>query len=283
MKKVAAASVALCVLLISSCLLFSPGHVLTYGRAIHAGPGTSTNWSGYVVETSLASPRKGAVYDVKGSWVVPSVDCQHTPDAEADLWIGIDGWSSRTVEQIGVGCLCFQGWAPIYYAWYEMFPENPVVITSIEINSGDRVSAEVRYSGSMSTRGGTSGDMFQLTITDDTTGATFTTTQTSKTADRSSAEWIAEAPGIPTVALAEFLTVTFQDAQATLNVVHAGPTNLHTGPISDSAWQYDRLNMVSSSGSLKAATSALSGTKLSFGGRTTFSGTSFSVEWYAAQ
>ena len=38
---------------------------------IHVKNGTSTNWSGYAVETNLASPQSSAVSDVVGTWIVP--------------------------------------------------------------------------------------------------------------------------------------------------------------------------------------------------------------------
>ena len=215
--------------------------------------GTSLNWAGYAALTSLASPERNAVSDVKGSWTVPSVDCSVTPSAYASFWIGIDGYSSNTVEQIGTDSDCSSG-SSTYYAWYEMYPKYPVNL-NLKISSGDTISAEVQYLGQ---RG------FMLTITDTRTGATFSTTQKSSAAKRSSAEWIAEAPWSSGVLpLADFVTVTFQNAQATLKG--------HTGPISDPAWRYDRIDMVSSSGSLKAQTSALFS-----------SGTSFSVKWFAA-
>jgi hypothetical protein len=137
-----------------------------------------------------------------------------------------------------------------------MFPEPQVVVTSMTIIPGHPVSAEVRYLG---------GAGFQLTITDVMTGVTFTTTQTSEIADRSSAEWIVEAPGVnqvPTLPLAKFLTVTFENAQATLKG--------HTGSINDPAWQYDRIDMAWSwsPGLIRAEALPLS-----------LDGTSFSVKW----
>ena len=60
---------------------------------------TSVNWSGYAVETNLASPQEYAFTDVTGSWIVPSVSSSQT--AYSSTWIGLDGDSSNTVEQIG--------------------------------------------------------------------------------------------------------------------------------------------------------------------------------------
>src|SRR5260370_36349871 len=80
--------------------------------------GSSTNWSGYAVETNLATPQSGVVSDVKGQWIVPSVTCNSTA-TYASLWVGIDGYSSNSVEQTGTDSDC-SGGSGVYYAWYEM-------------------------------------------------------------------------------------------------------------------------------------------------------------------
>ena len=55
---------------------------------------TSTNWSGYAVQT-----KSGAVTAVAGSWTVPTVSGSGT--GYSAIWVGIDGYQSSTVEQIG--------------------------------------------------------------------------------------------------------------------------------------------------------------------------------------
>src|SRR4051794_21275294 len=57
----------------------------------------SSNWSGYAV---TGTP--GSITDVKGSWIVPGIQgACGTTDSYSSFWIGIDGYSSNTVEQIG--------------------------------------------------------------------------------------------------------------------------------------------------------------------------------------
>jgi hypothetical protein len=215
--------------------------------------GTSSNWAGYAVLTNIKSPQKGAVTDVKGSWAVPSVDCSQTQNAYSSFWIGIDGYSSNTVEQIGTDSDCSSG-SPSYDAWYEMYPKFPVYL-GLVISPGDLISAEVKYSGNGN---------FQLTITDKTTGATFSTIQKSSSAKMTSAEWIAEAPWSSGVLpLANFGTVYFTGASATING--------KTGSISNKGWKNDAITMVTSSGATKALPSSLSN-----------GGSSFSVTWYSA-
>jgi len=218
---------------------------------IHIKDSNSLNWAGYAVETSLSSPQSGAVTDVKGSWTVPAVDCSATPTSWSAFWVGIDGYSSSTVEQIGTDSDCSSGTAK-YYAWYEMYPKFPVNL-NIKVSPRDVISAEVSYIGKGS---------FKLTITDTSTGRSYTTTQKSPSASRSSAEWVAEAPSSSSrvLLLANFGTVLFSSSSATLNG--------HTGTISDTSWQYDPMTMTTSSGVPKATPSALSN-----------DGSSFSVAW----
>lgn len=120
----------------------------------------------------------------------------------------------------------------VYDAWWEMYssgdgqPEQ--VISSLTIKPGDSMSASVVYNSSTS--------QFVLTISDNTSGKTFSIDETSSavqnpTASRESAEWIVEAPqvGGSIATVANFGSVTFTNASATINGV--------TGPINDSAWQ----------------------------------------------
>lgn len=197
----------------------------TFGPRIRLRNGTSTNWAGYAVETNLSNPQKNAVSDVKGSWIVPTVNCTSTPNAYSATWIGIDGNSNNTVEQIGTSQDCRNG-TPTYYAWFEMYPK-PARLVNMAVNAGDVLSAEVKYNGN---------NQFLLTLTNVGTGASFSTTQKGK-ALRQSAEWIIEAPWSGGVLpLANFGIQSFSNAQATVNG--------HTGLINDPAWQNDAITMI---------------------------------------
>jgi hypothetical protein len=156
-----------------------------------------------------------------------------TSDAYCSDWIGIDGFSSGSVEQLGTEEDWSSG-APQYSAWWEMYPAYPLTI-SMHISPGDTMSAEVRW---------VSGNTFFLSLTDVTTAATFSTTQTlSKTALRSSAEWIHEAPSSTTgvLPLTHTTRCLFNACNATI-----GGTN---GPINDPLWQNADMWMVSGSNS----------------------------------
>ncbi len=166
---------------------------------------TSSNWSGYAVETNLTSPQSGAVSDVKGQWVVPSLSCTNKNTYSA-AWVGIDGYSSGTVEQTGTEQDCASG-KPRYYAWYEMYPQASATLSGFLVKPGDTVSAEVQYTG---------GTSFALTLVDGS--QKFTTTKSSNGL-RQSAEWIMEAPSVGghILPLTNFGTISFSGASATLN------------------------------------------------------------------
>ena len=217
---------------------------------------TSTNWSGYAV-----SANRGSVTSVVGSWVVPTVS--GTGTAYSSTWVGIDGFSSSTVEQIGTDSDVYNG-VPQYYAWFEMYP-NPSYTLSLAIHPGDTITASVSYANSR----------FTLQIADTTDGQSASLNRYASHAQRSSAEWIEEAPSsyYGPLPLANFGSVTFSGARATI-----GGT---TGPIDNSTWANKAypINMVSSSGATVAATGPLtdSGTPKSSSFTVTYVATSAST------
>jgi hypothetical protein len=205
----------------------------------------STNWSGYAVTGA-----KGSVKDVKGEWTVPAIQgtCPST-NQYSSFWVGIDGYNSGTVEQTGTDSDC-QGGAPVYYAWFEFYPHPSYLISSVPVKPGDTVSAEAKFNGRA----------YVVTLKDVTTGKSFSTSAKVSSAQRTSAEWIAEAPysgGI--LPLANFGTINFFADKATVGTV--------TAPIG-SFISYVQITMVTNSNVVKAQPSALSP-----------DGTSFSVTW----
>jgi hypothetical protein len=194
----------------------------------------SSNWSGYAVSAAANS-----VSDVAGSWVEPTAST--TTSGYSSVWVGIDGYSSSTVEQIGTEADVANGTVS-YYAWYELYPSNMVTIPSVTVKPGDSISASVQYNSAQKD--------FVLTIDDSTESESYTTTQSAPQAARSSAEWIVEAPssGRGVLPLANFGTVTFSNAYATISGA--------TGPIDNPGWQTYAINMESGS-RVEAVTSAL--------------------------
>lgn len=217
----------------------------------HLTNGKASNWAGYVVQTDLARPEKHSATDVQGSWQVPAVASSRRIDTYSAIWVGLDGSSNNTVEQIGTE----QDWtsgAPDYYAWFEMYPARGRVIRHFPVAAGDQISAEVQFVGKTK---------FILSITNLTQNVGFSIVKR-RPAKRTSAEWIVEAPyyrGI--LPLADFGTTTFTSCSATLNG--------HTGPIDDPSWQNESLTMEKPRSVLAAQPSGL-----------TAGGTSFSVTWH---
>jgi Peptidase A4 family len=144
----------------------------------------SYNWSGYADDNTRAN-----VYSkVSGTWAEPAITCGKE-DQIAVFWVGIDGWTSSTVEQAGTLAQCFQGTAH-YYTWWEMYPTNSITVVGSTVKPGDKITASVVKTGTK----------YALKVTDSTTTAnTFTITKTcaATTCLATSAEWIAEAPGGP--------------------------------------------------------------------------------------
>jgi hypothetical protein len=139
---------------------------------------TSSNWSGYAV-----TGPNDSVTDVKGSWKVPAIQGACPSSTQyASFWVGIDGYDTKTVEQIGTDSDCQNGSAT-YYAWYEFYPKFAYSIP-IAIAPGDNISAEVSY-----------GKEFTVSITNETTGKSWSHSEKVSNANRASAEWIIEASG----------------------------------------------------------------------------------------
>jgi peptidase A4-like protein len=160
---------------------FSPGgpiHLVSAASSHARGishQAESTNWSGYAGTT-------GTYTSVSASWTQPAGKCS-SGDQYAAFWVGLDGYSSSSVEQTGSEVDCV-GRTAEYYAWYEMYP-GPSETYSNTVGSGDHFNASVTYEGS---------NKFSLYIADTTRGWSHTTTASLAGAARSSAEVIVEAP-----------------------------------------------------------------------------------------
>jgi hypothetical protein len=229
-------------------LSFAP--MLRNGR----GSSSSLNWSGYAV----TGPSK-SVNGVRGSWIVPAIvgTCP-SKNQYSSFWVGIDGFNSNSVEQIGTDSDCQNG-SPKYYAWYEFYPAPSITITSVVVHPGDVIGAQVAFSGGR----------FTVTIADLTTHKSFSTSK-AMSADRSSAEWIAEAPSSFTgiLPLADFGTVLFGTDSTGVNFSCYASISGKIGSIGSFGSAVQQITMVTKSGAVKATPSALS-----------TDGTSFSVQW----
>ncbi len=181
------------------------------------GTAETKNWSGYAVEGS-------GFTSAQGSWVVPTANCTGTLLGYAAFWVGLDGYTSSTVEQTGTTSDCIFS-IPIYYAWYEFYP-NGVVLVDVPVKAGDVISASVVYNATPNN--------FTVTITDVTSGKSATHTQAVSGAARSSAEWIAEAPatvGDIILPLTNFGTVNFGADSTAVGGTNDAADQSNSGPI----------------------------------------------------
>jgi hypothetical protein len=215
----------------------------------------STNWSGYAVEgTSFTK--------ASASWTVPTVNCSKTPNTYSSFWVGIDGWTSSTVEQTGTDSDC-SGSRASYYAWYEFYPNPSIEITSVAVSPGNHISASVTYSGTQ----------FTITLINETTGKSYSKSSTVSGAQRTSAEWIAEAPcctrrgGI--LPLSDFGTVDFGQDYTGVSSTNDATDSTVSGAIGAFGSNIFESIMVNrTTGADEAVPSALSS-----------DGTSFTVTW----
>jgi hypothetical protein len=210
---------------------------------IHLLEGTSLNWSGYAAITSILHPTNDSVTSVSGTWTVPALSAS-TDKTYCAIWVGIDGFSSSTVEQIGTEH-DWSGRSQSNYAWFEMYPSGAYEIVGFPVDVHDSISAEVSYTGQ---------NTFQLILVNNTKNA-YTIVPSSYTkstkALRSSAEWIVEAPSSNggVLPLSHYGTIAFTNCRATINGF--------TGPINSLHWANDPLTMVSQFGIIKSFPSSL--------------------------
>lgn len=205
----------------------------------------STNWSGYADTGSGFST-------VTAHWTEPSASCGSTTSLAA-FWVGIDGYSSSSVEQDGTLVECYLGTA-YQYTWWEMYPTNAIQVVGSTLAAGDSITASVVRSGTR----------YTLKVTDSTHSAdSFSTTQTCSGCANSSAEWIAEAPSGSSgvYPLSHFSTWTASSATVTGS----------SGAGVISSYPDDEITMINSSGQVKAQPGALNS-----------SGNGFSVAWERA-
>jgi len=232
---------------------------------------TSGNWSGYAVplDTSGVSD---TFSDVQGTWTVPTVTGKKRSTTYSSTWVGLDGYDTGTVEQIGTE-QDWTGGGQQNYVWFEMYPSGAYEIEGFPVDPGDSISAQVQYVGQSNVQMGRRRSVeesifqltiFQLTIKNTTKNVSFsvpTSYTTVTSAARTSAEWVAEAPSSwEILPLADFGTVSFSGCNAT-------STGSRGKPEAISFWPYDPLTMIDPSGGQATPSSLLD------------NGTAFSVSW----
>jgi len=213
------------------------GPLLVHGM-LDDGTLQSENWSGFAVTGSSFT-------QAAGSWIVPAVNCNITPSTYSSYWVGIDGYSSNTVEQTGTDSDC-NGSSSSYYAWYEFYPNPSELIHTIKVSPGNKMSAAVSYSG----------NEFTITITNETNGQSYTRTSRVPGAKRTSAEWIAEAPcctrGGGILPLSDFGTASFGPDYTLVSGTNFATDSTTSGAINAFGSNIGQITMVSSKGVTEA-------------------------------
>jgi hypothetical protein len=142
----------------------------------------SSNWSGYVAGG-------GPYAVVKGTFTVPGPVAGAPGDGQVSEWVGVDGASPSDTSLIQAGVAESAdpqnpGGVSIQ-PWWEILPAAATNISTVPVSAGDRVTVTIWH---------LSGTSWEIKLTDDTNGQSYTTPPEQFTGAGSSAEWIVEAP-----------------------------------------------------------------------------------------
>jgi hypothetical protein len=223
-----------------------PAFIINHGRVTmlpSAAKKDINNWGGYAVDACSTCHLRY----VNANFTVPKVSCANSTmgseGAEDDFWVGLDGDTDNTVEQVGVQVVCASKTsAPAYSPWYEMYPLNPVTI-SRTVKAGDKIAISTYYDQS--------NNVYDMTFTDSSEGqSTYTknglTCPSGSSCLNKSAEVITEnaGDGAPYLDLANFGAVTFSGT--TVTSLDGTKGDLCAGPL----WSMDENIMEDNSGNV---------------------------------
>jgi hypothetical protein len=154
---------------------------LTVSPPTNVPTGDSSNWSGYAVTGNSFT-------SVTGTFNAPSLVSGTSTSDALGAWVGIDGANNTSLIQAGIGEYVDPSEPSQFYLypWWEILPNAQVVITSVTVAPGDEVTVTIDTQGE---------GIFGITLTDDTNGQSYTTTQ-SYNGPATSVEWIMEAPSL---------------------------------------------------------------------------------------
>lgn len=255
----AAVLVAAGVLTVSAAPFASAAPVLTsvgVARLDGVTGTSSSNWGGY------ADTQTGAYTYVSANWTEPSYKCDgHSPKSAA-IWVGIDGYASKTVEQGGTIAICHGTKQGTHKAWWEMYPTNAVQeVFSVKV--GDKMFASVTY--------GSGGTPYDIVVKDLTSGASLNMLEAcgSTPCARSSAEWIVETPTFNPGGTA-YLPKFIKAIKFTAGLASQAPNG--ASPVSIASFTHVSITLTNSTfTTTRAVPSALSS-----------SGQAFSVKWVSS-
>jgi len=147
-------------------------HVVSHTKSAQQ----SSNWAGYAATGSYTA--------ATATWTVPTVTTSSSDKYSSD-WVGIDGYNNSDLIQLGTEQDSVGGQAE-YQAWWEILPAAETPIDSVTISPGDSITATIQSNGDGS---------WTMTLTDNTDGESFSTTQ-DYSGPGDSVEYIEEAPEI---------------------------------------------------------------------------------------
>jgi hypothetical protein len=203
-----------------------------------AAAAQSANWAGYAAGGTSATFRF-----VSAHFNVPYLDCSSVQGGNpvfSSHWVGLDGLSSASVEQLGIEADC-DGTTPMYSSWSEMYPQAPV--NAIAVHPGDSITASVYYDKSAR--------KFTLSMTDGTTGKSYRKTAacpSGSSCPRTSAEVISEAPfgTVPApISYTGILPLSDFQAAGFSGVAVTNTSGSQKGGLTSSAWSTFKISQVS--------------------------------------
>jgi len=207
----AAAAVAIVVLIIAALTYYyinntSPSPIL--GQLQTPMDQSDLNWAGYTVAYNFSDP-KPLVTGVSGSWVVPQVQISQN-DSFSAIWVGIGGFFGHTLIQTGTEQDCVGGTTQ-YSAWYELLPSDSVMIDTMEVSPGDKITASINLENPV-------GNIWSIRINDLSSGQSFSQ-NLFYSSSRLSAEWIVERPDVNNSLseIADFGSATLSECKVTMN------------------------------------------------------------------
>ncbi len=194
----------------------TPGPTASPSPAVTTAAPT-LNWSGYEAHAKNITA-------VHAAWIVPTVVAPPATGYAA-TWVGIGGSDTDDLIQAGTEQDIENG-VPTYYAWVEALPDDALGLSPrrLPAQPGDLFSVTITNTG---------GNDWTVLLENRTTGQRLSLTTTYQSCN-CSAEWIEEVPevaGVDDPLIANFGTVSFTEATATVGGVVRNAADLGAQPL----------------------------------------------------
>ena len=209
-------------------------------------PSVSKNWSGYQV---ISARTHVAASSAAGAWVVPKVSSPNGADVGfSSIWVGIGGScldasckvTDQSLIQLGTWQIASPSGQTDYFAWYEVLPAAEVMVPSLAITPGDKVTASLALQGNPHPYGAGAPSSKQtwalaMTVQAPGGGTEHWSKILSYDSSLGSAEWVTEGPSImcngnfDELPLAKYSSVTFSGIEENGYAPNFGLANLVLG------------------------------------------------------